>query len=103
VGVCTKLSPSLRSNEPTSKMVKVWYTPPPYGPRTSLNRPAYGIGGDAHNPAWVTKIAKMPRTQVIAGFTLFFSCLAYIPLCKLVDHNNNNNSRKEVRHGRPDG
>jgi len=80
VGVCTKLSPSLRSNEPTSKMVKVWYTPPPYGPRTSLNRPAYGIGGDAHNPAWVTKIAKMPRTQVIAGFTLFFSCLAYIPL-----------------------
>eukprot|EP00978_Attheya_sp_CCMP212_P007068 scaffold16496_cov69-Attheya_sp.AAC.1 len=55
-------------------MVKVWcvlsdglYQPPPYGPRTSLNRPAYGISGDAHNPAWVTKISKMPRTQASEG------------------------------------
>ena len=26
-------------------MVRVFYEPPPYGPRTSLNRTPYGLGG----------------------------------------------------------
>jgi len=60
-------------------MVKVWYEPPPYGPRTSLNRPAYGNGGDL-GPKWVVKISKMPPGRVICGFIAAFVGIAYIPL-----------------------
>jgi hypothetical protein len=63
-------------------MVKVWYEPPPYGPRTSLNRPAYGTGGDI-GPRWVVKLSKMAPGKVIAGFVAGFVGLAYIPLSKL--------------------
>ena len=64
-------------------MVKVWYTPPPFGPRTSLNRPSYGNGGDK-GPAWVARASKMPPGRVIAGFVAGFVCLGYIPVSKLV-------------------
>ena len=64
-------------------MVKVWYEPPPYGPRTSLNRPAYGNGGDL-GPKWVVKISKMPPGRVICGFLAAFVGIAYIPLSKLL-------------------
>uniref|UniRef100_A0A7S2A688 Uncharacterized protein n=1 Tax=Trieres chinensis TaxID=1514140 RepID=A0A7S2A688_TRICV len=57
-------------------MVKVWYTPPPYGPGTSLNRPGYGLGG----PAWVRQLSKMPQVPVIAGAIGIVGCLAYIPI-----------------------
>jgi len=60
-------------------MVKVWYQPPPYGPRTDLNRPAYGIGKDV-GPRWVVAISKMPATPVILGFISVFACIAYIPV-----------------------
>jgi len=62
-------------------MVKVWYQPPPYGPRTDLNRPAYGIGKDV-GPRWVVAISKMPATPVILGFISVFACIAYIPVSK---------------------
>jgi len=65
-----------------STMVKVWYNPPPYGPRTSLNRPAYGTGGDL-GPKWVVRLSKMPPGRVITGFIAAFVGLAYIPLSKL--------------------
>ena len=65
-------------------MVKVWYQPPPYGPRTSLNRPAYGNGGDL-GPRWVVQISKMPPGRVIAGFIAAASVIAYIPLSKFTD------------------
>mmetsp|Transcript_24509 Transcript_24509/g.30804 ORF Transcript_24509/g.30804 Transcript_24509/m.30804 type:complete len:104 (+) Transcript_24509:57-368(+) len=60
-------------------MVKVWYQPPPFGPRTSLNRPSYGISGDV-GPRWVVQISKMPPGRVICGFIAGFVTLAYIPL-----------------------
>jgi hypothetical protein len=60
-------------------MVKVWYQPPPYGPRTALNRPSYGNGGDA-GPRWVAALSKMPRGRVITGFVASFCVLAYVPL-----------------------
>ena len=62
-------------------MVKVWYQPPPYGPRTSLNRPSYGNGGDI-GPKWVVRISKMPPGRVITGFIAAFATIAYIPLSK---------------------
>lgn len=62
-------------------MVKVWYEPPPYGPRTSLNRPAYGNGGDI-GPRWVVRLGKMAPGKVIAGFLAGFTAIAYIPLSK---------------------
>ena len=60
-------------------MVKVWYQPPPYGPRTALNRPSYGNGMDA-GPRWVAALSKMPRGRVITGFVASFCVLAYVPL-----------------------
>ena len=65
-------------------MVKVWYEPPPFGPRTTLSRPAYGISGDAVNPQWLVRMSKAPQWQVITGSILVFSVLAYIPLCTSV-------------------
>ena len=60
-------------------MVKVWYEPPPYGPRTALNRPAYGTGNDL-GPKWVVRLSKMPAGRVICGFLGTFCAIAYIPL-----------------------
>lgn len=68
-------------------MVKVWYEPPPYGPRTSLNRPAYGNGGDI-GPRWVVRLSKMAPGKVIAGFVAGFVGLAYIPLSKFYETHN---------------
>jgi len=64
-----------------SKMVRVWYEPPPYGPRTSLNRPSYGIGGDM-GPRWVVQLSKMPQGRVIAGSLVVFGILGYLPFSK---------------------
>jgi hypothetical protein len=69
------------STTKTSTMVKVWYNPPPYGPRTALNRPAYGTGNDI-GPKWVVRISKMPPARVITGFLAAFVGIAYIPLSK---------------------
>ena len=64
-------------------MVKVWYQPPPYGPRTALDRPAYGIGaGDT--PKWLVRFSKLPRWQSVGGTVAAFCVLAYLPLCKFV-------------------
>jgi hypothetical protein len=62
-------------------MVKVWYQPPPFGPRTALNRPSYGNGGDI-GPRWVVQLSKMPPGRVICGFIASFCAIAYIPLSK---------------------
>lgn len=62
-------------------MVKVWYEPPPYGPRTALNRPAYGNGNDL-GPKWVVRLSKMPPARAIVPFVAGFAFLASIPLCK---------------------
>ena len=62
-------------------MVKIWYEPPPYGPRTTLNRPSYGNAGDA-GARWVAAISKMPPGRVICGFVAAFVAVAYVPLSK---------------------
>lgn len=60
-------------------MVKVWYEPPPHGPRSALNRPAYGVGGGS-TPQFIMRLSKMPQGQVIVGAVVLFSVVAYIPL-----------------------
>eukprot|EP00979_Chaetoceros_neogracilis_P007040 scaffold1460_cov256-Chaetoceros_neogracile.AAC.21 len=60
-------------------MVKVWYEPPPYGPRTSLNRPSYGNGNDL-GPKWVVRLSKMPAHRVIVPFVATFIFLGSIPI-----------------------
>jgi hypothetical protein len=60
-------------------MVKVWYTPPPYGPRTALDRPAYGLQG-GNTPQWLVRLSMMPRWQAITGVVTIFSVIAYLPL-----------------------
>ena len=64
-----------------STMVKVWYEPPPYGPRTSLNRPSYGTGNDL-GPKWVVRLSKMPPGRVIVPAVCGIVFLASIPLCE---------------------
>mmetsp|Transcript_5961 Transcript_5961/g.8681 ORF Transcript_5961/g.8681 Transcript_5961/m.8681 type:complete len:104 (-) Transcript_5961:105-416(-) len=61
-------------------MVKVWYEPPPYGPRTSLMRPAYGLGKGTDAPGWVKALSRMPKWQAIGGTVTLFSMLAWLPL-----------------------
>lgn len=60
-------------------MVKVWYEPPPYGPRTALNRPAYGNGNDI-GPKWVVRLSKMPPARAIVPFVAGFLFLGSIPM-----------------------
>lgn len=60
-------------------MVKVWYQPPPYGPRTALNRPSYATGVEL-GPRWVQQLSKAPPARVICGFIAGATALAYIPL-----------------------
>jgi hypothetical protein len=61
-------------------MVKVWYEPPPYGPGTSLNRPAYGQqpGG----AQLIQQLSRRPQGMLIAGAIVTFSAIAYIPISK---------------------
>ena len=66
-------------NRTLPRLVRVFYEPPPFGPRTCLNRPAYGMEGGT-TPAWVEKINKMPTWQPIVGFSVLFSIVAYIPV-----------------------
>lgn len=65
-------------------MVKVWYTPPPYGPRTSLDRPAYGLGKVGTTPEWLVRLAKAPKVPAITGVITVFSIMAWLPLCTSV-------------------
>mmetsp|Transcript_261 Transcript_261/g.499 ORF Transcript_261/g.499 Transcript_261/m.499 type:complete len:108 (+) Transcript_261:123-446(+) len=69
-------------------MVKVWYEPPPYGPGTSLNRPAYGLG--PQRTALVQQLSRRPQGAVIAGACVAFTALAYIPVMI-----------REAKHGLP--
>ena len=61
-------------------MVKVWYEPPPFGPRTSLNRAPYGISEGTRTPQWLVKLSKMPKWQSIGAVMGATMVLAYIPL-----------------------
>lgn len=62
------------------QMVKVWYEPPPYGPGTSLNRPAYGH--QAGGSQLIQQLSRRPQGMLIAGAIVTFSAIAYIPISK---------------------
>merc|ERR1712032_372267 len=59
--------------------VRVWYEPPPFGPRTSLDRPAYSMTGNI-GPRWLIKLSKLPEHRVIPIAVLGFSILAAFPI-----------------------
>ena len=62
------------------RLVRVFYEPPPFGPRTSLNRPGYGLGDGGTTPEWIVRISKMPAWQPIVAFCSAFCAIAYIPV-----------------------
>ncbi len=62
-------------------MVRVWYEPPPGGPRSHLNRGAYGVESSME-PLWVKKLARMRPVSVIVPAVSFFAFVCYLPLCK---------------------
>ena len=68
-----------KMNRTLPRLVRVFYEPPPFGPRTALNRPAYGMEGGT-TPMWVEKINKMPTWQPIVGFCTLFTILGYVPV-----------------------
>uniref|UniRef100_A0A6T9Z459 Uncharacterized protein n=1 Tax=Pseudo-nitzschia delicatissima TaxID=44447 RepID=A0A6T9Z459_9STRA len=60
-------------------MVKVWYQPPPGGPRTHLNRGGYYVES-ARTPALITKLSKARPATVIFPAIAAIAALCYIPL-----------------------
>lgn len=62
-------------------MVKVVYAPPPYGPRSALNRPGYG---HTSNSAVIRKLSTMKQTPVIIGAVGLAMGICALPqLCTL--------------------
>ena len=66
---------------PTCNMVRVWYEPPPGGPRTHLNRGAY-YPESSMEPLFMKKLTRMRPVTVIVPAVAFAACLAYLPLSK---------------------
>jgi hypothetical protein len=61
-------------------MVRVFYEPPPYGPKTCLNRTGYGVtGGRFLGKELTERLAKTRQGPLIAGVTLFITAICYIP------------------------
>lgn len=65
----------------TATMVRVWYEPPPGGPRSHLNRGGYGAES-AMEPLFMKKLARMRPAAVIIPAVGLVSLLAYLPLSK---------------------
>ena len=63
-------------------MVRVFYEPPPYGPKTCLNRSAYGVqGGGLLGKQLTERLAKMRQGPALAGLTVLITAICYIPVC----------------------
>jgi hypothetical protein len=62
-------------------MVKVWYEPPPGGPRTHLNRGGYYVES-ARTPAFITKLNKARPITVVVPAIAAIAAICYIPLSK---------------------
>jgi hypothetical protein len=61
-------------------MVRVWYEPPPYGPRTDLNRSGYGVHGGGLFGKHLERLSKMNQPMVMTGAVLFAAVICWIPL-----------------------
>ena len=93
-------------------MVRVWYEPPPGGPRSHLNRGAYGVTS-AMEPLWVKKLARMNPVVVIVPALGLAGVLAYLPLSKYWKNNTGNQNGQNgsslhvscflVPHSEPEG
>ena len=66
-----------------SKMVKVFYEPPPFGPRTALNRSPYGSGVNRASPL-IQRMSTMPPGIVIPGVVALIMALSWLPLSTFV-------------------
>ena len=60
-------------------MVRVWYEPPPGGPRTHLNRGSYYVES-ATTPMFMRKLQRMNPTVAIGAGVTAIAALCYIPL-----------------------
>jgi hypothetical protein len=67
-------------------MVRVWYEPPPGGPRTHLNRGGYYAENSA-TPAFIKKMAKAKPYSVIMPTVGAMVALCYVPLSKYLPLN----------------
>ena len=65
-------------------MVRVFYEPPPYGPKTCLNRTGYGLTGGGLFGTALERVSKMKSGPIMAVATLSICALSYLPLRKLV-------------------
>ena len=78
---CRKNYTSRRTLNNQVTMVKVWYEPPPGGPRTHLNRGGYYVES-ARTPAFITRMSKARPITVIIPAIAAISAFCYLPLSK---------------------
>jgi hypothetical protein len=61
-------------------MVRVFYEPPPYGPKTCLNRTAYGLTGGGLFGTVLERISKARPGPMMAVPVVVITALCYLPL-----------------------
>lgn len=83
----------LTTTTKTATMVRVWYEPPPSGPRSHLNRGSTYIETKAMFP-FLKRMSKARPLYVITGSFSIIACLCYIPLSKY--HFQSENLRKTM-------
>lgn len=79
----TQHEPTHNKNNSKITMVKVFYEPPPFGPRSALNRSPYGSGVNGGSML-VRRMSTLPPAMVITGAVSFMAVLAYLPLSTFV-------------------
>uniref|UniRef100_A0A7S3L8R8 Uncharacterized protein n=1 Tax=Amphora coffeiformis TaxID=265554 RepID=A0A7S3L8R8_9STRA len=61
-------------------MVRVFYEPPPYGPKTCLNRTSYGVHGGGLFGQTLERVSKMKNGPIMAGLVAGICAICYLPL-----------------------
>ena len=59
-------------------MVRIWYTPPPFGPGTDLHTTPYGCK-EGVSPNWVVRLSKLPKPIGVGVPVLLSMMICYIP------------------------
>lgn len=63
-------------------MVRIFYEPPPYGPKTCLNRTGYGVHGGGLFGSMLEKVSKMKPGPNMAIPVVAICVFCYLPLSK---------------------